>query len=115
MRNPKKQAVLIILALFFSISSIAFARLGEPYRCTGTGQYQYMESNRDERGIPLKYLKRSVQTTYCAPVNSDRQTLTLAEWGHSIQYAHFFIDVAFWYGLLVILSIIFRKIDRSKK
>lgn len=102
----------MFLAFVFTFASLAFARLGEPYRCSQTPQYK--ESNRDERGLPLTFVKRSVQGTFCSPKHSNDKLFTIQEQGNSIQYFRFVLNLAFWYGVLAALRFIFKKVDTLK-
>ncbi len=112
MDKYKRQAVLIFLALTITFSSLAVARLGQPYYCSQSQKYP--ELHRDERGIPLTYIKRSVQGTGCTPKDMNDYPLTFEKQYHSVQYTIFIFDFIFWYGILTVLRVIFKKSDKSK-
>lgn len=107
MKKYKKQILLLVLALLFTFSSLAFGRLGEPYRCTYPPQY--MESYRDERGIPFIFVKRSVQGTSCSPEHADKQRFTVREQGNSIRYGYLIANIIFWFSIMAILNFAFNK------
>src|SRR5437868_4464931 len=102
MYRYRKQVVFIFLALFFNFASLAIARMGQEYHCS-IG-FSGVASNRDERGIPLTYVRRSIQDTACAPIDTYSGE-RIDEAGSQIYFARLILDLAFWYVALVFLSI----------
>lgn len=93
MKRHKSRLAIVSLAVAITISSLAIAKLGQPYYCSH-GQ-KYPELHRDERGIPFSFIKRSVQGTGCAPKDLNNRPLTNKEQDHSIYPFIFILDIAF--------------------
>ncbi len=111
-RDNKFMTVLMLsLAVLITVSSGLFARLGDEYRCDFN---DFMEEARDARGIPFIYLQRSVQHTYCSPIFMDGTPVP--NYGrHTIDTTAIFLDVLFWYVVLVGLRMFFIQIEEIRK
>lgn len=101
---------LLFFAVVITILTGLFARLGDEYRCDHN---DYIEQAKDARGIPFIYLQRSVQSTGCSPQFVDGTPVP--NYGrHTIDTTAIFLDVLFWYILLVGLRAFFKYVDNQK-
>jgi hypothetical protein len=87
--------VLVLLAAGFLVTSLSLfvARLGTPFVCDDPAQIQ--PYNRDERGIPLVYVERSIQDTGCGPRSTSGKSLDVTD-GHRVLWLNFAVDIVFW-------------------
>jgi hypothetical protein len=106
-----KILVLIVGAFFVTALSVSIARLGTSFKCDDPQQIQ--PYNRDERGIPLVFLERSIQDTGCGPRKMDGNRLDVTD-GHRILWLNFAVDVLFWAAALWFLTS-FKTEGRKKK
>ncbi len=101
--------ILLVFAVLITLLTGLVARMGDEYRCTGPREYPVQ--NRDARGMPVVYLQRSVQSTGCSPEYIDGTPV--ANYGrHTIDTTAIFVDVMFWFILLVGLRALILRIDK---
>ncbi len=100
----------ILIATVITASTALVGRLGDKYRCSFG---DYLEQNRDARGIPFIVVQRSVQNTSCSPVYMDETPLPNLG-GHTIDTTNIFLNIIFWYLVLIGLRQFFRAVESSK-
>jgi hypothetical protein len=100
----------ICMAILVTLSTTLIGRLGDEYRCSYD---DYKEQNRDARGIPFIMLQRSVQSTSCSPVYLDKTSVP--DFGNrQINTTNIFLNIVFWYLVLLGLRQFFHAIESSK-
>jgi hypothetical protein len=104
-------AVLLAAGFLITTLSLFVARLGTPYVCDDSSQIQ--PYNRDERGIPIVYVERSIQDTGCGPRSPEGDRLDITD-GHKIFWLNFAIDIVFWSLILRGIILLSRKAEEIK-
>jgi hypothetical protein len=104
-------AIMLGIAVLITLLTGLVARIGDEYKCDHS---DFVEQARDARGIPLIYLQRSVQHTYCSPVLMNGSPVP--NYGrHIIDTTAIFVDVMFWFILLVGIRALILRIDKINR
>lgn len=100
--------IMLVIAVLITLLTGLVARMGDTYRCD---YGDFMEQARDARGIPFIYLQRSVQSTGCSPEYEDGTPVP--NYGrHTIDTTAIFVDVMFWFVLIVGIRALILKIEK---
>ena len=103
--------VFLAVAVMTTLLSLFIGRIGESYHCGG--EDDYMEQARDVRGIPIAYLYRSVQSTGCGPLLTNGDPLVHED--HFVKTTNVFLDIVFWYIVLLGFEQFFKVVDKKQK
>jgi hypothetical protein len=103
--------ILIFLICGFLVTSLSasIARLGTAYKCDEPTQIE--PYHRDERGIPLIFIERSIEDTGCGPTKMNGTKLDVTD-NHRFLWLNFAFNIFFW--ALVIWCLISFKTMRRK-
>ncbi|GEM_PF-6760411 len=100
--NRKKVTVILATGLFITLASAAIPRLGVAYTCQS--EVAAVSSyNRDERGLPMVFVHRSIQEEGCVATTLNGREISGAG-HHRVLILSFVADVVVWSGLLALCA-----------